>query len=312
MNELGRPELQEVDCNGKIGYQAGYAPPPGHDPCKLKTPTGRRRPPVLRPSREALLELQELTGAFVATVRGIASRRRGRSSRTRSRRRTRSPTRRCGRRREAARRARRPALPGLLSALLLLEEAGAGDLEQAARQVHAKLVAPAPARLRRRRGRRPPGACARTGSGSRPSRRGARASSTTSPESLPALLLGAQGAAPRARRRLRVPRRGRRARRSRDGAARAESRAPTGSRRPRRSRTRGTSRSSATCSSRPSTSRGGSTSIPSWRCDATTARFRTRVERAEELAAEDGEAWRRARRSRSRTAYFDRAKEALR
>ena len=43
------------------------------------------------------------------------------------------------RRAEAARRARRPSLPGYFLALLL-EERGAGDLEQVARLIHEKLV----------------------------------------------------------------------------------------------------------------------------------------------------------------------------
>ena len=70
---------------------------------------------------------------------------------------------------------------------LLLEERGAGDLEAVARGVHAKLVAPPPARLRRGRGETA-GRVRETGSGSSARRRAARASSTTSPRALPALL----------------------------------------------------------------------------------------------------------------------------
>ena len=65
---------------------------------------------------------------------------------------------------------------------LLLAGAGARATSRRSRAaIHAKLVRAAPARLRRRRGARPPAACARAGSRSRPSRRVARASSTTSP-----------------------------------------------------------------------------------------------------------------------------------
>ena len=141
---------------------------------------------------------------------------------------------------------------------LLLEEQGEGDLEQVARRVHAKLVRAPSARLRRGRGAGRPAACARTGSGSSASRRGARASSTTFPEALPALALRAEGAAPRPRRRLRISRISAGALADLDDElARAEGRADATTRRRRREAEPNacSSELGRSCSSRPSTSR---------------------------------------------------------
>ena len=86
-----------------------------------------------------------------------------------------------------------------------------------------------------------------------------------------------------------------------DGAAREDARGARprsrpsspalGGPRPRPSPTRACSRSSATCSSRSSTSRASSTSIPSSRCARRARRFVARVELAEPLAADAGETW---------------------
>ena len=141
---------------------------------------------------------------------------------------------------------------------LLLAEQGAGDLEAVARGVHEKLVRRHPHVFGEAEADTP-GASARTGSRSSASRRGARAIFHDVPETLPALLLRAQGAAARGGGRLRVPGR----RRARSPTSTTSSRelrealAASASRRPRPSPTRASSTSSATCSSRASTSRGG-------------------------------------------------------
>ena len=109
---------------------------------------------------------------------------------------------------------------------LLLAGARRGRPRAGARGVHAKLVRAAPARLRRRRGRRPPARVReQLGGDQARATRAARASSTTCPRALPALLY-ARKVQLRARvGRLRVPGSRRRARRLRRRAARAARRA---------------------------------------------------------------------------------------
>ena len=89
-----------------------------------------------------------------------------------------------GRRREAARRARRPALPDVLPRAPAGGEGRRRRRRRGAGRPRQARPA-ASARVRRRGGARRPAACARTGSGSRSSTRAARGSSTTCPRRCP-------------------------------------------------------------------------------------------------------------------------------
>ena len=129
------------DYEARSRTHAGFTPPPGRAP-----PPAARPPTQHRIAGCALGEaLRRAAGAdasgCAATAPGTASRRRARSSRTPSRRPTRSRTRRSrGDDGEAARRARRPALPGLLPGAAAR---GAGRRATSSRWravVHAKLV----------------------------------------------------------------------------------------------------------------------------------------------------------------------------
>ena len=140
---------------------------------------------------------------------------------------------------------------------LLLSERGAGDLESAARGIHAKLVSRHPHVFGDGRG--PHGlARARPLGGDQARGRGPRGDLPRRARRAARAALRAQGAAAREVRRLRVPRPGRSARRLRGRAARAARRSclpPIPSRRP--SPPSASRPSSATCCSPPSTSRGG-------------------------------------------------------
>ena len=178
---------------------------------------------------------------------------------------------------------------------LLLEEEGHGDLETVARDVHAKLVRRHPhvfgeveaetaGRVRERWEQIKSEQEGRDGDLPRRARLAAGAAA------------GAQAAAPRRGRRLRLARPRGAAREGARGARRAggggRARRASRARRPRptrRSRTR-----SATSSSRSSTSRGALNVDPELALRATNARFVARVERAEELAAARGRALERA------------------
>ena len=191
---------------------------------------------------------------------------------------------------------------------LLLEERGTGSLESAARGVHAKLVAPPPARLRRGRGRDRGARAAELGADQARGRGPRPASSTTSPSRCPACC-----------------RRGR----SSGGRLRSASSIPT-------SRARSPTSSTSWQSCRPSCPRPIPRPRPSrpprvaaelgdllFACvnvarklnvdpelelRAATRRFRERVESAERLAAADGKRWVELPLS-EQDHYFDRAKE---
>ena len=132
---------------------------------------------------------------------------------------------------------------------LLLSERGAGDLEAVARNVdreaRSRAIRTSSATSRPPR----PAVSARTGSGSRSSRRPARASSTTCPQTLPALLLARKVQRRAAAVGFDYPDVGGRARRPRRGAARAARRAAGRAGRRARARPRRRPPSSATSSS---------------------------------------------------------------
>ena len=247
-----------------------------------------------------------------ATAPGIARRRRGRSSRTRSRRPTRSPTPRvAGDDAKLRRRARRPPLPDRLPALLL-EERGAGDL----------------ARGRARRSTRSSSAGTRTSSATPSSRLagrgqgalgGAEARAGGARGDLPRRARDAsraparaQGAAARGLGRLRLP-----------GSSRTRSATSTTSWTSCARRARGRARPGCRDGARRSRLRRARRralrlrqrrAAPERRSRARAARGEPALRRARRTGGgagrRGGRAWRRRSRSTSRIGYFDRAKEA--
>ena len=167
---------------------------------------------------------------------------------------------------QAARRARRPALPGLLPRAAALR-AGRGRPRGGRARRSPTSWSPATRTSSATSRRRPP-ARVRAELGAAEGRPGgARGRLPRRPRDAARAAARAQGAAPRGRGRLRLPRPRGRARRPRRRAARAAGRAATASpSAEQRARRRGSRPSSATCSSPASTSRGGSTSIPSSSC----------------------------------------------
>ena len=238
---------------------------------------------------EALLELQELTRRLrrdcpwdrEQTARTIVPAHgrggvRGRGRRAR------------GRRREAARRARRPAVPGVLPSRCCSRSGqrrprggGAADPREAR--------APPSARLRRGRGGDARAACARTGSGSSASRKAASGIFHDVPESAARRCFYARKVQRRAAaigvrvsgRRAARSRSRRRAPRAEGGDRRAGGEPPPGG----GAGSSTSSTSSATCCSPPSTSRGALNVDPELALRAATQRFRDRVERAEQRRA---------------------------
>ena len=140
---------------------------------------------------------------------------------------------------------------------LLLSERGAGDLESAARGIHAKLVSRHPHVFGDAEARTA-GRVRERWEQIKRDDEGREGIFHDVPEGLPGALVRAQGAAAREVGRLRVPGSRRRARRLRGRAARAARRAAgVGPSAARPSRTHAWRPSSATCCSRRSTSRGG-------------------------------------------------------
>ena len=173
---------------------------------------------------------------------------------------------------------------------LLLEEEGAGDLEPVARRRAREARAAPPARLRRGEARRRRAACARTGSGSRRARRAARASSTTSPSRCRRCSTRARCSGARRDVGFEYP--------DLAGALAdlddelAELKAelagePAPETEPDERQSRGARRPALRGGQR----RAAAERRPRARAAPATARFVARVERAEQLAAEDGEHW---------------------
>ena len=293
-------------------YQAGYQPPPtthlGHDAPRLDAVPGDAG------LAEALLELQQLTERLrrdcpwdrEQTARTIVPHTVEEAYEV-------ADAARAGDDGEAGRRARRPALPGLLPRAAA-RGAGRGRPRGSRARRPREARPPAPARLRRRRGADGRPRARALGADQDRARRGASGVFHDVPESLPALLY-----ARKVQRRAssRSASTGRTSRAARQGRARScassrtrSSAAASRSRRP--SPTRGSSTRSATCSSRSSTSRAGSTSIPELALRATIAQV-PRARRAGDRAGRgaQGERWAGCR-STSRTRYYELAKEALR
>ena len=264
----------------------------------------RARPPPRRSKcalAEALVDLQELTERLRRDCPGIASRPSARSSRTRSRRPTRSPTRRSGATTRSSPTSSATSCSRSTSSRCCWRSAEASDLEAVAPPRAREARAPASARVRRRRGARPPGACASAGSRSSDGPGGREGIFHDVPGVASRAALCAQGAASRGGDRLRVSRHGRSARRSRRRGARVEGSARRGgSSRPRPSRTarlRGDGRRAL---------RGGERrAAPERRSRACPARNVPPLRRAggtcRALRGRRGEGVRRARRCRSRT-----------
>ena len=161
--------------------------------------------------------------------------------------------------------------------------------------------------------RRPPGAFARTGSGSRPSRRGARGSSTTSPSRCRRCSRRARCSGARALSGSSTPIWPARWPIS-TRAGRAESRARRGSVARDRSGPAATSRSSATCSARWSMSGGGwNATRSSWCCETRAPVSYMRVERCRGARRRvEGMNWSELAARGAGLATTHRAKEALR
>ena len=205
-----------------------------------------------------------------------------RSCRTRSRRRTRSRTRRSPATTRSCSTSSATCSSRSYFLALLLEERGEGDLETVARGDPREARPPAPARVRRRRGATRRRACKANWERIKREQEGREGVFHDVPEALPGAALRAQGAAAGEGGRLRVPRR-RRAR-SPTSTTSSELRELTAGSRARRSRR--APRSSATCCSPRSTSRGRLERRSRARAAARRSqRFRRRVEAAERLAA---------------------------
>ena len=238
------------DLDGETTYQVGYKPPDRRD-------AHRRQLAERDPLADALLDLQRLTERLRRDCPGIASRRRGRSSRTPSRRHTRSRTPRspvttrssttssatCSSRRTSSRCCSRSGVPATSNRLRAgsTRSSFAGTRTSSARsrpncRARPRELGADQGRAGEPRGDLPPRAGDASGAA-----------------------LRAEAAAARRRGRLRVP--GRRRARwpiSTTSCASFARRLPRrASRRPRPSRTRTSSKSSATSCSPPSTSRGG-------------------------------------------------------
>ena len=298
------PTALGTQYKGKVKYAAGFAPPADQ----------HRRPPRSTVALDqALLDLQELTRRLrrdcpwdrEQTARTIVPHTVEEAYEV-------ADAAVVGIVREAPRRARRPALPGLLP------RPAAGGARagrpRGRRPRRTRQAGPAPpARLRRRGSSHRRAGAASAGRRSSPSKRGGKACSTTfqAPCRRCSRRARCSAARPRSgstgpistgplaklRRGARRARRGNRARRCPAAGDRAVARGVRRGRRP--------------ALHASSTSRDGSTSTPSSPFAQQRTRFVERVERAQQLAADEGQTWAELELD-AQDAYYERAKAELR